>query len=320
MGAINFFFFSNFAIFSVFATLLLTETMGSLLLLARWGKYKGSVLPYIIPIWEVTGTFGAFWVVSSDFSFPSILIPVAGIFSFAIMVFLILFVARNSSIAFAEFIEKKGWLDEKKLFQIYSVSSILIALVVLTIVTGIMGGNGIDFKTLTFSAVSWIQNPSGIVFIIGALLLAVGFSPIFYNDPEIAKVSMILVIAGIIVSDLSVEMIKNWTVGGILLVPDVLSFLMPLLFYFKVTRRVIVNKTVFIVWLSVNIFTLNFVVYPSAFGGRIPIDSITNGSAMAGSYEVLTIAGSVLLAVLVFLYATAVRRKGMELNNIQSNS
>ncbi|HYA11260.1 MAG TPA: hypothetical protein VEH10_06300, partial [Thermoplasmata archaeon] len=130
MSITNWPFYINFAIFSVFLTLFVTELMGAVLLLLFYEPSKKKVLPYIVPVWEVTGTFAAFWVVTADFAYPSMLIPVAALLASAIVVFLIFLVARNASISFAEYIVKRRWLDEKKLYQAYAVSTLLIGVVV----------------------------------------------------------------------------------------------------------------------------------------------------------------------------------------------
>ena len=106
-----------FAVFAIFASLLITEIMGSVVLLLFWKQAKSKVLEYIVPIWEVTGTFAAFLVVMGDFAYPSLLVPIASIFAPLLTVFLILFVARNASLAFAEFIIKRKWLDKVKALQ-----------------------------------------------------------------------------------------------------------------------------------------------------------------------------------------------------------
>ena len=76
MPTINWLFCINFAIFAVFLALFITELMGAFLLLISYEKSKARVLSHLVPIWEVTGTFAAFWVVTADFAYPSMLIPV----------------------------------------------------------------------------------------------------------------------------------------------------------------------------------------------------------------------------------------------------
>ena len=307
---INYLFYTNFAVFAVFAALLLTEIMGSILLLLNWKKYRGAVLEYIVPIWEITGTFGAFWVVTSDFAYPAILIPLAGIFSAGIMIFLILFVARNATISFAEFIIKKGWLDERKLYSGYALASVLIGLVVLVIFSGIIGGIGINLGNFTFSFNSWTTAGSGFVFIIGALLILLGFAAIFYNDPSLRIHSLIFVILGVAVSNVSFAMLQSYTLSYYVAIPDILAVLLPVLFYLEPLRRIVTNKVLFIALASVDIFTLDFLGYPKAFNGAIAVDAITNTGVLATSYLLITVIGSILLAVLIFVYAYATFRKG----------
>lgn len=320
MSTINFFFYTNFAIFSVFAVLLITELMGSVLLLIGWKKYKEAVLDYIIPVWEVTGTFGAFWVVTSDFAYPSILIPLASIFSAAIMIFLILFVFRNATISFAEFIKKKGWLDERKLYAGYAISSILMGLTVLVIISAIIGGNGIDFETVTFSSLAWLSYPSGIVFIIGALLLMIGLAPVFYNDKNLRRASILFVVLGLIVSNISFALFKSWSLSYYVIIPDVLAFLVPILYNIESTSKIVSNKIAFISFASIDVFFLNFLVYPTAFGGALSVDALTNSGPLASSYVLITIVGIIILAVLIAFYAIAVSRKGAEKRKTESKA
>ena len=112
MPITNGIFYVNFAIFAIFLTLFITELMGAFLLLFWYDMAKRRVLEYVVPIWEVTGTFAVLWVVTADFAYPSMLFPVASLLAEYIVLFLIFLVARNASISFAEFIIKRRWLDE----------------------------------------------------------------------------------------------------------------------------------------------------------------------------------------------------------------
>ncbi len=134
-----------FAVFAIFASLLITEIMGSVVLLLFWKQANSKVLEYIVPIWEVTGTFAAFLVVMGDFAYPSLLVPIASIFAPLLTVFLILFVARNASLAFAEFIIKRKWLDKVKLYRIYAVSTLVLGFTVLVLLSALVSGAGVNF-------------------------------------------------------------------------------------------------------------------------------------------------------------------------------
>lgn len=301
--------------FSIFAALLSTEIMGSVVILVWWNKYRKAVLPYIIPVWEVTGTFGAFWVVLSDFAFPNVLIPVAGVYAAAIMVFLILLVMRNASIAFGEYIVKTGWLDERKLYSLYSVSTIFLGLVVLYILGGIIGGYGVDLTALSANLGAWIAQPADLLFLVGAVIILLGLAPVFYGASDLSKISVLLTVVGVITSAVSLYMFSSGKLSVMVAVPVIMTILPAVLYYGKILTGLISNKLFFIAWLTVTLFTLNFMVYPTAFGGVLNVDSVTTSGPMGGAYFAITLVGGILLTVLIAFYAVAASRKSKNSNS-----
>jgi cytochrome d ubiquinol oxidase subunit II len=299
----------NFAVFSVFVSLLITEVAGSVFLLFFYEASKSKVLDYVVPIWEVTGTFGAFWVVTSYFAYPSLLIPAANIFAGLIVVFLILFVGRNASIAFGEFITKRGWLDEKKLYRAYAVSTLLLGLVVLVLLSSLVGGAGVDLRAETFSLGGWASSPGSIPFIVGALLIFLGMGIVFFSLTAFRKVILPVTALGVVVSVASFYLYSSGLVSAWVAVPIVLTFVAVLPFLSNRTARIISNKAVFIALLSVIIFTLQFLVYPSVIGRPgVSVDSITTTGPVASAYAVITAVGTPLLAVMLAFYVMVVRR------------
>lgn len=306
---INSIFYLNFFVFAIFAALLSTEIMGSVVLLLLWKKYKTPVLQYIVPIWEITGTFGAFWVVLSDFAFPSVIVPVAGLFAAAIMVFLILFVARNASIAFGEYIIKRGWLDERKLYTIYSLSTVLMGLVVLYILSGLIGGYGVSLSPFNVNFVTWISHPADLLFIIGTVVILVGLAPVFFGVRDLANMSLLFTTIGTIISAVTVYLFEGNGISWLVVFPIVLTILPSLLFRYGKLLTLLTNKLFFIVWLSVDLFTLNFMVYPKVFGQTLSVDSVTTGGPMVGAYFLVTLVGGIILAILIAIFSIAVSRK-----------
>ena len=122
---------------------------------------------------------------------------------------------------------------------------------------------------------------------------------------------------GIIVSTLSFAMFRNWTLSPYVLVSDVIAILIPILYNVKNVAAIVSNKIVFISLLSVDIFSLNFMVYPTAFGGVLRVDSITNTGLLESSFIVLTVVGGIIVAALIALYAIAVARKVKEPSSIR---
>jgi cytochrome d ubiquinol oxidase subunit II len=298
----------NYAVFSVFASLLITEVMGSALMIFFWDTARPKVLEYAVPIWEVTGTFGAFWVVTSYFAYPGLLIPAAGMFAGLLIVFLILFVARNSSIVFGEFIVKRGWLDDEKLYRAYALSTLLLGVVFLVLLSSLISGAGVDLAAGTFSLVTWALSPGSIPFVVGTLLIGLGLGPVFFSLTSLRKMVAPLTVIGVVVSVASFYLYSPALVSWWVVVPVVITVLAALLFLSRRTAAVVSNKAVFIGVLGIIIFSLQFLVYPSVIGRALPVDSVTTTGVMALAYLTISAVGASLLAVMLAAYMTVVRR------------
>jgi cytochrome d ubiquinol oxidase subunit II len=307
-------FYINFAVFTVFLTLFITELMGGLLLLLCYDSAKKKVLPYIVPIWEVTGTFAAFWVVTADFAYPALIPAVAALFPAAIIVFLIFLVARNSSISFAEFILKRGWLDEKKLYQAYGVSTLLIALVVLMILSTIVSGAGINLSPISFSFGSWIATPAALLYLLGVVIIVVGLGPVFYDLEAFRRLTLPLTTVGVLVEVGALALFSRSFLAWPLLLASALTVLTALLYQRRRTAPIVANKVVFAVLSCVIIFSLNYLVYPKAFvnasGGPLSVNAVTTTGPMVGAFDLLSVAGAVIVGLLMVLYMLAANRSG----------
>ena len=303
----NIIFETNFAVFSVFASLLITEIMSSVVFLLFWSQAASKVIDYVKPIWEVTGTFGVFWVVTMDFAYPSLLIPIASIFSPLLTVFLILFVSRNVSIAFAEFIVKRKWLDEVKLYKAYALSTIFLGLTVLVLLSALVSGAGVDLNNHKFSLSAWLS-PASLLFVVGTLCISIGVTPVFFSLSSMKKLVLPLTSAGVGLSVLSYYLYSSSSIVFLMLIPVALTLLVGILFVVSDTTAVIVsNKAVFITVLSIVIFSLQFLVYPSAIDGAIQVDAVTISGPTAQAYLTLTTVGGSLLAIMLdfYLYVTS---------------
>jgi len=310
MSTTNWPFYINFGIFSVFLTLFVTELMGAVLLLLSYDAAKRKVLPYIVPIWEVTGTFAVFWVVTADFAYPSMLLPVASLLAAWIVVFLIFLVARNASISFAEYIVKRRWLDEKKLYQTYALSTLLIGVVVVMILSAIVSGAGVDLTTMSFSLAGWVGAPGSLLYLVGVLLIAVGLAPIFYALEARRRWTVPLTALGVLVEVGALGLYARSFLTWPLVVPALLTALAAALYQNRWTAPLVSSKLVFGVLSCVIIFSQNFLVYPTAFGGRLSVDAVTTTGPMVQAFEILSTAGAVVVGLLMALYMLAARRSG----------
>jgi len=290
----------NFVAFSVFAALLITEIMGAVVLLIAWSA-REKVLDYLVPVWEVTGTFGALWVVTGGFAYPALLVPVSSIFAPLLVVFLIIWVARSASIAFAEFITKSGWLDETKLYRAYSISTLVLGLVVLILLSSLVGGQGVDLGSGSFSLASW-ATAGNILFVVGTLVLGVGMAPIFFDLSSIRRFVLPLALAGVAASTLSYWLMSAELITPWIAIPILLTLAVGLLYHWPKTVRVVTNKAVFLAVLATIIFSLQPLVYPKVIGQALVIDSVTTAGAMADAFASITVVGLLFLALMLAFY------------------
>ena len=297
----------NYAVFAVFATLLITEIMGAMLLLRAWEATEKRVLDYIVPIWEITGTFGAFWVVTSYFAYPALLVPVSEIFAPLLIIFLILFVARNASIAYAEFILKKRWLDEVKLYKAYALSTILLGLVLLVIVSALVGGQGVDLTTNSFSLASWVTAGS-VVFVLGTLLLGAGLAQAFFDIAPFRRLILPLTCAGIALSVISYYLMSSALLTWWMIVPVILILAAGLLYLWPKTTRILANKAVFILATCIAVFSLQPLIYPKVIGQKLTVDAVTTSGTMESAFLSASVLGAIVLAVMIGLYIVVAAR------------
>jgi cytochrome d ubiquinol oxidase subunit II len=307
MSTINWLFEINFAIFSIFFVLFVSELMGGVLLLVAYDATKAKVLPYLVPIWEVTGTFAAFWVVTGDFAYPSMLWPLANILAGLILVFLILFVLRNASITFAELLLKGGRISEKRLYQLFGLATLGIAVAVLVVLSAVVSGAGVDLANLSFSLWGWVTNPGSLPYLLGVVFIAVGLAPVFYDIAPLRRLSVPFTVAGVAVEAGALYLYSASFLSGYFLIPAVLTVLASVMYQFRATAALVTNKLVFAIVGTVIVFSLSYLVYPTAFGGAIAVDDVTTKGPMVGAFYVLSAVGAVVVGLLMAFYMVTVR-------------
>jgi cytochrome bd ubiquinol oxidase subunit II len=310
----NLIFETNYAIFSIFAALLISEVISSVVLLLFYDAAKSKVLEYVIPIWEVTGTFAAFWVVTGDMAYPTLLIPVATIFGALITIFLITLVARNSTIVFAEFIIKRQWLDAKKLYQAYAISTLLLGITALILLSSLVSGagvlsNGASALSTPFNIFAWVSSSGSLLFLIGTLLIGVGIAPIFFDIRPFAKKFIPLAVIGILVSIGAYYLYSSTLVSGFIVIPALLTLAVAGLYLWKRTARIVTNKAIFLTVLSIIIFSLQPLIYPKFVGQALSIDSFTTSGPMVSVFYDTTWIGGAILAAMIGVYLLVAMRQ-----------
>ena len=108
-------------------------------------------------------------------------------------------------------------------------------------------------------------------------------------------------------------MLSYWLMSSGLLtswmaVPVLLTLAVGALYLWPRTSKVVTNKAVFLVVLSVIVFSLQPLIYPKAIGQELPIDAVTTTGAMADAFFSITVVGGLLLALMLSLYVIVAAR------------
>jgi cytochrome bd ubiquinol oxidase subunit II len=310
----NYIFETNYAVFSIFASLLITEIIGSVVLLLFYDAAKSKVLEYVIPIWEITGTFAAFWVVTGDMAYPTLLIPGATVFGALLIVFLITIVLRNTTIVFGEYITKRKWLDAKKLYKGYALSTLLLGVTALVLLSSVVSGagvtsNGANALTTPFDLGAWARQAGSWLFLIGTLLIGIGLAPVFFDIRPFAKRYLAFTLLGVLVSIGAYYAYSGSLITGYIAIPALLTIVANLLYFSRKTAALVTNKAVFVTVLSIIIFSLQSLTYPKFVGQTLSIDSFTTTGPMVGVFYETTWVGGALLALMLAVYVSVVTRQ-----------
>jgi len=161
----------NYAIFSAFITLFLIEVGFALSLLIDYNKYSGRIRPLINPIWEVTGTFGVFYLVNYEVTYPKLLVLIGGTYAIPLLIALIFILLRNAFLALGDYM--RGDRYEQLFGTIYSLSTLIAALLVISVLTSGISGIGIGSIGITASA---FTNSFNVLVIITMLLFALSIA------------------------------------------------------------------------------------------------------------------------------------------------
>ncbi|KAA8923046.1 hypothetical protein [Thermoplasma sp.] len=295
---------------------LLTELMGGMMLLFDWKNSGQRVMSYVAPVWEVTGTFLAMFVVETDATFAGILLPVAFAFAALLLVFLILFIIRNVAIILGEFAEKRQVFTDRQLYYVYVTSTLLLSVVFLAFVSAIISGHGISISIsgnpvdsllsisnaqVSFSVAKWLAGPGDILFIISAVLITFGLSPVLYDIERFSAAGIVSSVVGFVLGLVSfIQMGVH--MSPLIVIPAIIIIGAPILYRFNIAKGILTNKAAFIVLLIISIYSLYFTVYPTAMHGKLVLSQVVTTGPMVLGTILTTAVGFTLLAFMLSLY------------------
>ena len=309
-------------------TMFSTELMAVVPIAIRFkdNKIRVNVLSYIVPVWEVVGTFFVLWLVDMENIIPVLMPSIAYSLFLLFAIFIFFLVVRNSFIIYAEFVwHENKYFDERKLYIVYSVATFIMGIMALSILAAISSGYGVHIygygkfsnipysKSYTNFGVLY-SHPGVIGFIIGALILANGIGIVFYRLTDIKTTAgkflpLILVVIGLAIFMPSYYSITagDYTLNNAFIgIPIVLALIIPLLYAFKGTTYLASYKPFVVILTIISVAFLELKEYPYVFGNAnmaAYIPAVTTNSAMEYLAFIISVVGGTWLVLMMIYYA-----------------
>ena len=301
----------NYFIFSIFFLLFGLEAGIAITLLLEYEKYKERLKRFIMPLWEITGTFAVFYIVNFEATFPKLLLLVGSIFIAPVLVAAIFFILRNAFLSYSEYMGESRL--EHLFLRIYSVSTIIVAFLVISVLDSGISGIGISMATYSLSMLHVLFNSFNILMFVGIALIAIFIAAVFFEIMEYKWLSFLAPIFGIIAIFIAVysklHFVYSNAVGFGLpyLVALIVLLAAVLVCYWK---HIAMAKYAAIAWflLAVNFF--GFMQQPYLFGGAISTSEYLAAGPVAFYVNMVTAIGGALLVASLgyFIYISYIKK------------
>ncbi len=298
-----------------------TEVMAVVPMLTGYKKpeVRESLLKYVVPVWEVVGTFFVLWLVDMENVIPEFMPAISYTLFPLFAVFIFFLLMRNSIIIYAEFVwHDNKYFDEKKLYYIYSISTFIMGLMALSILAAVTSGYGTHVNLINYSSsytnyAVFYSEPAVYGLIIGSLILFNGISLIFYRISDIKTVKgrilpLILTVIGLIIDSVSYTVLSSGDKvvnGGLIIIPVVLTLIIPVLYMFRQTTYIASYKPFVIILFIISITFLELMTYPYVYGFsnmKIYIPFVITNSAMQHLNFIISVIGGIWLILMMIYY------------------
>jgi cytochrome d ubiquinol oxidase subunit II len=288
----------NYLIFSVFITLFGLEVGIAITLLLEYDKYKDKLKKFLMPLWEVTGTFAIFYIVNLEATVPSLLLLLGTVYVAPILVAAIFFILRNAFLAYSEYMGDKG--SEKRYLRIYAIATIAVAFIAISVLDSGISGIAINTSSYSISLLRMFANSFNILMFIGIALLSVFLAAVFFWVKEYRWFPGLAAVLGVISVALAVHgsllyMFSSAFGLGLPYLIGLLAMLgIALLLYYRDNRYA---KYIAILWFFLAINFFGFMQSPYILGGTVNTNNYIATGPIAFYINIVTLIGGAILVV-----------------------
>ncbi len=306
----NMIYLLNHAIFAAFLSLIAVELGISVLGLAGYKDYWKKMKPYLMPMWEINGTFAVFYIVAFEAMYPQLLTLVGTAYIAPALAAGLFFILRNAFLSYSEYIGSEK--HEKRLVGVYGISTIIVAVLAISILTSAVSGSGVNVPLQSISIAAF-ANVFNILAILSIVLIAIFCTKVLFGFRGNAVLDIGMVALGIVAIIIGAYAGPSYLLFSLRSNFDIALFVFELLFLFVVAVLHASGKRLarFLVipWLFSAILAFTVFQYPYLFGMEINMLAYTASGAISGYVVFITVAGGLMLAVsLLFLLYMSMRK------------
>ncbi len=298
----------NHVVFSLFITLFLVE-IGMAFTGMLFYKSYAKIKKYLIPMWEINGTFAIFYIVSFEAIYPKLLVSVGILYLVPVMIAALLFILRNAFISYSEYANNVA--SEKNYFMVYGISTLIIGFLVISIFSSAMSGIGININTNTLYLLEFLFNPFNILIFISLILLGFCITAIVLSIDKMrvyASAALFTsIFIGLIGTSTYTKYLLNNIFGDIWILYALIIILLITLFtlalYIKkvhISNKLILPVTFFI------ILIISISQYPYVYGNQLYINVYLTQSINQVPIIYITTFGMLFLSIsisyLIYIY------------------
>jgi cytochrome d ubiquinol oxidase subunit II len=300
----NLLYFLNYIIFAAFLTMFILE-VGIAILFTLFKEYNEKLRTILMPLWGITGTFAIFYIVNFEATYPPLLPLIGTAYALPLLIALLFFISRNAMLAYSEY---TGDQRNKSLYtKIYSVSALLIALIVTFVLAS--GTSGIGVNTVDWSLTLSFINLFPILVFFSIVSMAILLSSVVIGIKELLRFRAVFSLLPYPLMGIAILIYLPYLLSSILSMGNMLLLVLLLLLSTALilgdpTRSRAKGIAMALVFLSILFF--GSLEYPYFFGGKINVDNYLVNSTTGFYALLITLIGGICLfaALSFFAYVT----------------
>ncbi|MDE1846137.1 MAG: cytochrome d ubiquinol oxidase subunit II [Candidatus Micrarchaeota archaeon] len=306
----NILYLINYLILSVFATLFIVEVGIALLSLLKYRNYRDEIRKFLLPIWEVNGTFAAFYLVNFEVTYPTLLNAVGQLYVAPLLIAAIFFILRSIFLVYSEYMNSPQ--KENLYMDIYALSTLALTLIAISVFDSGISGIGVSLQANLADFLVLLFNPFNVLMLIGVFLIAIFvvsscFKVGRMHEFGILPLALAFVLMGIAIWAYLPLVFANLAANAYLLAfPAILGIIAAIMQ--RNMSRYANHLTLFWLFVSINVF--GAIEYPYVFGDINILNYVAAPAISSAILWISTIGGGLLIIALSYLiYLSYLKRE-----------